>query len=172
MFGVKCVHSTSIHSSTYRHSPTYNLQRKNWNKINALVYVPKEETHHESDDLNRINLREFTCLPLFALLVTHDKRNVSLACQSIWKKAEFAPAGVQARSPSRTFYLEVTSAGGKFQSKNYTGRNVNSYINIYECLRGPSMVLLFSPVDSRWREYVAAAKKFGKRECCRCEEIS
>ena len=33
---------------------------------------------------------------------------------------------------------------------------------VYECLRGQSMVLLFSPVDSRWRECVAAAKKFGK----------
>ena len=36
------------------------------------------------------------------------------------KKAEFAPAGVQARSPSHTFHPEVTGAGGKFQSKNYT----------------------------------------------------
>ena len=45
------------------------------------------------------------------------------------KKAEFAPAGVQAGSPSRTFHPEVTGAGGKFQSKNYTGRNANSYIN-------------------------------------------
>ena len=45
------------------------------------------------------------------------------------KKAEFAPAGVQAGSPSRTFHPEETGAGGKFQSKNYTGRNANSYIN-------------------------------------------
>ena len=38
-------------------------------------------------------------------------------------------------------------------------------VNIYfECLRGPSMLLLRSPVDSRWRECVAATKKFGKRE--------
>ena len=35
---------------------------------------------------------------------------------------------------------------------------------LYECLRGPSMVLLFSPVDSRWKECVAAAKKFGQTE--------
>ena len=35
---------------------------------------------------------------------------------------------------------------------------------VYECLRGPFIVLLFSPVDSRWRECVAAAKKFRKRE--------
>ena len=33
------------------------------------------------------------------------------------KKAEFAPAGVQAGSPSRTFHPEVTGAGGKFQFK-------------------------------------------------------
>ena len=26
------------------------------------------------------------------------------------------------------------------------------------------MLLLFTPVDSHWRECVAAAKKFGKRE--------
>ena len=35
---------------------------------------------------------------------------------------------------------------------------------VYECLRGPSIFLLFTPVDSCWRESVAAAKKFGKRE--------
>ena len=33
----------------------YILQCENWNKTNALVNVPKKETHHESDDLNRIN---------------------------------------------------------------------------------------------------------------------
>ena len=33
------------------------------------------------------------------------------------KKTEFAPADVQAGSSSRTFHLEVTGAGGKFQSK-------------------------------------------------------
>ena len=45
------------------------------------------------------------------------------------KKAEFAPAGVQAGSPSRTSHPEVTGAGDKFQSKNYTSQNANSYIN-------------------------------------------
>ena len=34
---------------------------------------------------------------------------------------------------------------------------------VYECLRGPFMVLLFSPIDSRSRECVAAAEKFGQR---------
>ena len=43
-----------------------------------------------------------------------------------------------------------------------TGKNL--IVNVYfECLRGPSM-LLFTPVDSHWRECVAAAKKLGKRE--------
>ena len=37
-------------------------------------------------------------------------------------------------------------------------------VNVYfECLRGPSMLLLFTPVDSHWRECVAAAKKLGKK---------
>ena len=35
---------------------------------------------------------------------------------------------------------------------------------VYECLRGPFIALLFSPVDSRWKECVAAVKKFGQRE--------
>ena len=36
-------------------------------------------------------------------------------------------------------------------------------VNVYfECLRGPSMLLLFTPVDSHWRECVAAAKKLVK----------
>ena len=106
----------------------YTLQHENWNKINALVNVPKEETHHESDDLNRINSREFTCLPLFALLVTHEEKRQSRMPVSL-KKAEFTPVGVQAGSPSCTFHPEVTGAGGKIQSKNYTGWNANSYIN-------------------------------------------
>ena len=33
------------------------------------------------------------------------------------KKTEFAPAGIQAGSSSRTFHPEVTGAGGKVQSK-------------------------------------------------------
>ena len=92
------------------------LNKRNQTKINALVNVPKEETHHKSDDLNLINSREFMCLPLFALLVTQEEK-----CQSCMpvdlKKAEFAPAGIQAGSPSRTFHPEVTGVGGKIQSK-------------------------------------------------------
>ena len=38
-------------------------------------------------------------------------------------------------------------------------------VNVYECLQGPSMLLLFTPVDSHWRECVVAAKKLcEKRE--------
>ena len=94
----------------------YILQRENGNKTNALVNVPKEETHHESDDLNRTNSREFTCLPLFALLVTHKEKHPSRMPVNL-KKTEFAPAGVQAGSSSRTFHPEATGAGGKIQSK-------------------------------------------------------
>ena len=53
---------------------------------------------------------------IFALLVTHKEK-----CQSRMpvnlKKIEFAPAGVQAGSSSRTFHPEATGAGGKVQSK-------------------------------------------------------
>ena len=66
--------------------------------------------------LNRINSREFTCLPLFALLVTHKEKHQSRVPVNL-KKTEFAPAGVQAGSSSRTFHPEATSAGGKVQSK-------------------------------------------------------
>ena len=80
----------------------------------------QKRKHHESDDLNRINSREFTCLPLFALLVTHKEKRQSRMPVDL-KTTEFTPAGVQARSPSRAFHPEVTGAGGKIQSKNYTG---------------------------------------------------
>ena len=51
------------------------------------------------------------------------------------KKTEFAPAGVQSGSSSCTFHPEVTSEGGKVQSKNYTGWNTNSYIHSYNCVQ-------------------------------------
>ena len=33
----------------------YIPQLENWNKTNALINVPKRETHYESNDLNQIN---------------------------------------------------------------------------------------------------------------------
>ena len=53
---------------------------------------------------------------LFALLVTHKEKCPSRMPVNL-KKTEFAPAGVQARSSSPTFHLEVTGVGGKVQSK-------------------------------------------------------
>ena len=66
--------------------------------------------------LNRINSKEFTCLPLFVLLVTHEEKRQSYMPVDL-KKTEFAPAGGQAESSSCTFQPEVTGAGGKVQSK-------------------------------------------------------
>ena len=66
--------------------------------------------------LNRINSKEFTCLPLFALLVTHKEKRQSRMPVDL-KKTELAPAGVQAGSSSRTSHSEATGAGGKVQSK-------------------------------------------------------
>ena len=107
----------------------YNLQRKNWNKTNALVNVPKKETHHESDDLNRINSREFTCLPLFALLVTHKEKRQSFMPVNL-KMTEFAPVGVQAEVPLAPSIRKRPVREAKFNLKNYTGWNANSYIYI------------------------------------------
>ena len=50
------------------------------------------------------------------------------------------------------------------ETGSFTETGKRLIVIVYACLRGPSIVLLFSPVDSRWRECVAAAKKFGKRE--------
>ena len=88
----------------------------------------QKRKHHESDDWNRISSREFRCLSLFALLVTHKEKRPSRMPVNL-KKTEFAPAGVQAGSSSRTFHSEATEA--KFNLKNYTGWNANSYIYSY-----------------------------------------
>ena len=46
---------------------------------------------------------------------------------------------------------------------SFTETGKRLIVIVYECLQDPSM-LPFTPVDSRWRWCVAAAKKFGKRE--------
>ena len=46
---------------------------------------------------------------------------------------------------------------------SFTETGKRLIVIVYECLRGLSM-LPFTPVDSRWRWYVATVKKFGKRE--------
>ena len=99
-----------------QHKKKAHILRENWNKTNALINVPRKETHHESDDWNRIGSREFTCLPLFALLVTHKEKHQSRMPVNL-EKTKLAPADGQAGSSSHTFHPEVTSAGGKVKSK-------------------------------------------------------
>ena len=111
-------HVFSVKTSV--HSPTWKLKQ---NKCTHKC--SKKETYHESDDLNRISSREFTCLPLFALLVTHKEKRQSRMPVNL-KKTEFTSAGVQAGSSSHTRKRPVREA--KFNLKNYTGWNVNSYI--------------------------------------------
>ena len=74
------------------------------------------------------------CVCVFVCNTTNLQKNYMLKCPFLW--------------------LET----GSFTE---TGKRL--IIIVYECLRGPSMVLLFSPVNSRWSECVAAAKKFGKK---------
>ena len=50
------------------------------------------------------------------------------------------------------------------ETGSFTETGKGLIVIVYKCLRGPSMLLLFTPVDSHWMECIAAAKKFGKRE--------
>ena len=43
-----------------------------------------------------------------------------------------------------------------------TGKSL--IVNVYECLRGPSMLCYLTIIESHWRECVTAAKKLCKRE--------
>ena len=56
-------------------------------------------------------------------------------------------------------YKRITLETGSFSE---TGKRL--IVIVYKCLRGLSMLLLFSPVDSRWGECVAAAKNLCRRE--------
>ena len=71
----------------------------------------QKRKQHESDDLNRITLKEFTCLPLFDVLVTNKEKRPSHILVNL-KKTKFAPAGFQTGSSSRTFNPEATNVGG------------------------------------------------------------
>ena len=64
-------------------------------------------------------------------------------------------------------YERITSLKCLFlclETGSFSETGKRPIVIVYECLWGPSIMLLFSPVDSRWRECVAATKKFGQRE--------
>ena len=93
------------------HSPTWKLKHHK-----CIHKCSKKETHHESDDLNRINSREFTFLPLFALQVTHKEKT------SVLHAGQFEKDRIPAsRCSSRKFLSHLppgsNRAGGKLQSK-------------------------------------------------------
>ena len=98
-----------------------------------------------SNSTNKIIVCELVCVCVCVCVFNTTKlqKNYMLKCLFLW--------------------LET----GSFSE---TGKRL--IVIVYEYVRGPSMLLLRPPVDSRWRECVAAAKKFGQRTCCRCEEIS
>ena len=105
----------SLFAHVFSVKQSYIPEHENWNKTNALINVPKKETHPESDDFKSNQWRESTCLPLFALLVTHKEKRQSCMPVNL-KKTEFTPASVQAGSSSCTFHPEVTSAGGNWKT--------------------------------------------------------
>ncbi len=60
--------------------------------------------------------------------MTHKEKSQSRMLVDL-KKTEFAPAGVQAGSSSRTFHPKATSTGGKVQSKkNYMPESLCSFM--------------------------------------------
>ena len=77
---------------------------------------------------------------LFALLVTHKEKCQSRMLVDL-KKTEFAPAGVQARSSSRTFHPEATGTGGKVQSKRLY-RLKRKFLHLHLVLNKVSFVSL------------------------------
>ena len=123
VLGVKCVRCPIIHSSTWKLK-----QNKCTRKCSKRGNTPRK-WWFKSNQFKRIHVLTSFCL---ASDPRQEKRQSRMPV--VLKKAEFAPAGVQAGSPTRTLHPEVTGAGGKFQSKNYTGRNANSYINTYVCV--------------------------------------
>ena len=100
-----------VQRKTSIHSPTWKLkQNKCTHKCSKKGNTPRKWWFKSNQS------RESTCLPLFALLVTHKEKLQSRMPVNL-KKTEFAPAGIQAESSSRTFHQEATGAGGKVQSK-------------------------------------------------------
>ena len=104
VFSVKCIRSPTIHSSTYKHSPTYNLQCENWNKINALINVSKEETHHESDDFKSNQFKRIHVLTSFCLASDPQRKTL------VSRAGQFEKDRIRASQCSgRNFLLHLPS---------------------------------------------------------------
>ena len=105
--------SPTIHSPTIIHSPTWKLnQNKCTRKCSKKGNTPRKWWFKSSQLIKRIYV-----LTSFCLACDPQRKNVSLACRSIWKRRNSRQPGVQAGSSSRTFNPEATGAGSKVQSK-------------------------------------------------------
>ena len=117
MFSVKNkrTHSPTIYSPVI-HSPTWKLkQNKRTRKCSKKGNTPRK-WWFKSNQFERIHV-----LTSFCLASDPQRKNVSLAYGSIWKRPN---------SHQPVFRPEATGAGCKVQSKkSYTGWNANSYIN-------------------------------------------
>ena len=94
------------------HSPTWKLkQNKCTYKCSKKGNTPRK-WWFKSNQFKRIHVLTSFCL------ANGPQRKTSVSHAGPFeKKNEFAPASVQVGSSSRTFHPEVTSEGGKVQSK-------------------------------------------------------
>ena len=132
VLGVKCVRCPIIHFSTWKLK-----QNKCTHKCSKRGNTPRK-WWFKSNQFKRIHVLTSFCL---ASDPRQEKRQSHMPVDL--KKAEFAPAGVQARSPSCTFHPEVTGAGGKFQSKTILAKTQTLTLTI--CI-DPFFFFFSSPI--------------------------
>ena len=109
MFSLKNMHT---HSPTI-HSPTWKLkQNKCTRKCSKKGNTPRKWWFKSNQLIKRIYVLTF-----FGLASDPQRKKRQSRMLVDLKKIEFAPAGVQAGSSSRTFHPEATGARGKVQSK-------------------------------------------------------
>ena len=111
------------HSPTI-HSPTWKLkQNKRTRKCSKKGNTPRK-WWFKSNQFQRIHL-----LTSFCLASDPQRKNVSLACWSIWKRPNSRQPVFRSEVPPAPSTRKRPVREAKFNLKNYTGWNANSYIN-------------------------------------------
>ena len=114
----KCTHSPTIHSSTWKLK-----QNKRTRKCSKKGNTPWK-WWFKSNQFKRIHV-----LTSFCLASDTQRKNVSLACQSIWKRPNSRQPVFRPEVPPAPSTRKRPVREAKFNLKNYTGWNANSYIN-------------------------------------------
>ena len=117
-------HPPTIHSSTI-HSSTWKLkQKKGTRKCYKKGNTPRKWWFKSNQLIKRIHV-----LTSFCLASDPQRKNISLACRSIWKRPNLRQPVFRPEVPHAPFTQKRTVREAKFNLKIYTGWNANSYIN-------------------------------------------